>query len=56
MYLLGEITQIEIGADAIRKIMGHSALAGLHISSRDYNKNLGKQSSIRFSLGIGKEF
>lgn len=56
MYLLGDIKQMEVGADLIRHHSSYLLLGGLGYSSREYEINSGKQSSIKISLGIGKEF
>lgn len=56
MYLLGDIKQMEVGADLIRHQSSYLLLGGLSYSSREYEINSGKQSSIKISLGIGKEF
>lgn len=56
MYLLGEIKQIEVGADVIRSYKSYLILGGLSYSLREYKINSGEQTSLRVSLGIGKEF
>lgn len=55
-YLLGEITQLELGADAIRKYKGYLLLGGVGYSSRDYELSSGKQTSMKLTVGFGKEF
>lgn len=55
-YLLGEIKQLEFGADVIRNQGRFLFLGGLSYSARNYEESSGKQNSIRLSLGIGKEF
>lgn len=55
-YLLGEITQLELGADAIRKFKGYLLLGGLGYTSREYELSSGKQTSMKLTLGFGKEF
>jgi hypothetical protein len=55
-YLLGEIKQLEFGADLIRQQGSFLLLGGVSYSSRDYEMSSGKQTSIRLSLGVGKEF
>src|SRR5690606_254178 len=55
-YLLGDIKQMEIGADAIRNFKSYLLLGGISYSSREYEQSSGKQTSIKISLGIGKEF
>lgn len=55
-YLLGEITQLELGADAIRKYKSYLLIGGLGYSSRDYELSSGKQTSMKLTLGFGKEF
>lgn len=55
-YLLGEVTQMDLGADAIRKVGSFSVLGGISYSSREYELNSGKQTSLKISLGIGTEF
>jgi hypothetical protein len=55
-YLLGEITQLEFGADAIRKYKDYLLIGGLSYSSRDYELSSGKQTSMKLTLGFGKEF
>lgn len=56
LYLLGDIKQMEIGADLIRQQASYMLLGGVGYTSREYEINSGKQSSIKISLGIGKEF
>lgn len=56
MYLLGDIKQLEIGADLIRHQSSYLFTAGVGYSSREYEVNSGKQSSIKIAVGIGKEF
>lgn len=55
-YLLGDITQIDLGADVIRKFEKYLFLTGVSYSSRDYELNSGKQTSLKFSVGIGRDF
>jgi hypothetical protein len=55
-YLLGDIKQTEIGADAIRHFKGFLFLGGVSYSLREYEESSGKQSSLRLSFGFGKEF
>jgi hypothetical protein len=56
LYLLGEIKQLEIGADAIYHYQNYLLMSGLSYASRDYELSSGQQTSIKLSLGIGKEF
>lgn len=55
-YLVGEITQLEIGADFLRHQKSYYFLGGVGYASRSYSTNSGEQTSIKISLGIGKEF
>jgi len=56
LYLLGDIKQMEIDVDLIRQQASYMLLVGVGYTSREYEINSGKQSSIKISLGIGKEF
>ena len=56
MYLLGEIKQIEVGADIIHPFKSYLLLGGVSYSLREYELNSGEQTSLKVSLGIGKEF
>jgi hypothetical protein len=56
LYLLGDIKTMELGADFIRGYKGYLLLGGVTYSSREYQVSEGKQTSMRLSLGIGKEF
>jgi|GEM_PF-1981706 len=56
MYLLGEIKQIEVGADVIHSFKSYLFLGGVSYSLREYELNSGEQTSLKVSLGIGKEF
>lgn len=55
-YLLGEIKQLDFGADVIRHYNSFLVLGGVGFANREYNLNSGKQTSMKFSFGIGKEF
>lgn len=55
-YLLGDIKTMEFGVDAIRAYKSYLLLGGFTYSARDYEVSKGKQTSMRLSLGIGKEF
>lgn len=55
-YLTGEITQIDVGADFLRHMKSYYFLGGLGYSMRSYSTNSGEQTSLKLSLGIGKEF
>jgi hypothetical protein len=55
-YLSGEITQMEFGADAIRHFKGYLLLGGVGYASREYKISSGKQTSMKVTLGFGKEF
>lgn len=55
-YLLGDIKTMEFGVDAIRGYKSYLLLGGFTYSSREYEVSEGKQTSMRISIGIGKEF
>lgn len=55
-YLLGDIKQMGISSEAIRHFESFYVLGGLGFSSREYKLNEGKQTSLRITLGLGKEF
>lgn len=55
-YLLGAIPQIEFMSEANRKFEKFYLVLGVGMSNRTYSDNEGKQSSLRFNLGLGKEF
>ncbi|WP_408099090.1 FecR domain-containing protein [Peredibacter sp. HCB2-198] len=55
-YLTGEITQIDAGADFLRHMKSFYLLGGLEFSTRSYSTSSGEQTSLKVSLGIGKEF
>jgi FecR protein len=55
-YLLGEIKQLDFGADFIRHYKSYLLIGGVSYASRDYELNSGKQTSMKFTFGIGKEF
>lgn len=55
-YLLGEIKQLDLGADFIRQYKGYLLLGGVGYATRGYELSSGKQSSMKFSFGFGKEF
>ena len=55
-YLLGEIKQMDLGADFIRHYKSYLLLGGVGYASREYELSSGKQTSMKFSFGIGKEF
>ncbi len=52
-YLLGEIPQLDLGADLIKPYKNFLLLGGLTYSTREYELNSGKQSSLKLSLGLG---
>ena len=56
MYLLGDIKQMEVGADVIHHFKSYLLLGGLSYALREYEINSGEQTSLKVSLGIGKEF
>ena len=56
LYMAGDLSQWEIGADALYHQKNYFLMSGLHYSSRSYSENSGEQTSLRLSLGIGKEF
>lgn len=55
-YLAGEITQLELGADFLRHQKNFYFLGGVGYSSRSYSTSSGEQTSLKVSLGVGKEF
>jgi hypothetical protein len=55
-YLLSGIKQMELGADAIRRYKNYLLIGGLGYSSREYEISSGKQTSMKVTLGFGKEF
>jgi hypothetical protein len=55
-YLLGEIKQIDLGADFIRHYKSYLLLGGVGYATREYELSSGKQTSMKFSFGLGKEF
>lgn len=52
-YLTGEITQLDLGADLIKPYRNFLLLGGVSFSTREYELNSGKQTSIKLSLGLG---
>lgn len=55
-YLTGDISQIDLGADALYHLPNYFLLGGLAYSMRSYGSQSNEQSSIKLSLGIGREF
>lgn len=55
-YLAGDITQLDLGGDVIRRLGSYSVIGGVNYSSREYELNSGKQTSLKLTLGFGKEF
>ncbi|WPU66184.1 FecR domain-containing protein [Peredibacter starrii] len=55
-YLTGEITQLEVGADFLRHMKNYYVLGGVGYASRSYSISSGEQTSLKVSLGLGKEF
>lgn len=55
-YLLGEIKQLDIEADFIHHYKNYLLLFGVGLASRDYDLSKGQQSSMKFSVGLGKDF
>ena len=55
-YLIGAIKQLEVGMDMIARQKKFLILFGLNYAKREYVENVGRQTSYRLSLGIGKEF
>lgn len=55
-YMLGAVPQMEITTEINRQMKNYYALFGLSYSLREYSVGEGSQSSLRLSLGLGKEF
>lgn len=55
-YMLGAIPHMEFSGEANRHLKHFYLILGLGFSSRDYSDSEGSQSSMKFSLGLGKEF
>lgn len=55
-YLLGEVKEIEASSNVLRRFSSFFVLGGGGIVSREYNKSSGKQSSLKLSVGLGREF
>lgn len=56
MYLSGVVKQIELGGEALRHWGKFISTLGASYSMRDYETSSGKQTSLKLSVGIGKEF
>lgn len=56
LYLAGVIKTWEVGGETRYHFQDFFGIAGINYSMRDYDLNSGVQSSLRFSLGIGKDF
>lgn len=55
-YLLGDIKQVDVGLSLLYHYETFFLVGGLNYSKRNYDENSGKQTSMRASIGIGKEF
>ena len=55
-YLTGDISQLDAEALALRHQKNFFWVGGAGFSSRSYSTSSGSQSSIKLTLGIGKEF
>jgi hypothetical protein len=56
-YILGSIKQMDLEVEGLRQWKdGYYFLMGLGYMQREYELNEGAQSSMKFSLGLGKEF
>lgn len=56
-YLLGAIKQMDLEVEGLRQWKeGYYFLMGIGYMQREYELNAGAQSSMKFSLGLGREF
>lgn len=55
-YLTGDISQIDLGGDALYHMKSFYLSGGVNYSMRSYSTNSGEQSSLRIQLGVGREF
>lgn len=55
-YLLGAIPHLEVNLEANRTLKNFYLVMGVSYASRTYEVGEGTQTSMRLSLGIGKEF
>lgn len=54
-YLMGPMTELEVSGMALRRFRENFLVMGLGITGRSYSEGDGEQSSIRLSLGFGRE-
>lgn len=55
-YLTGDISQMDLDAEAFRHQKNFFFVGGVGYSMRSYSTSKGEQTSLRVSIGIGKEF
>lgn len=55
-YLTGSNPELKLGGDFIHRLGQYDFLVGTSFQSRSYSQSSGKQTSLGFNLGIGKEF
>lgn len=55
-YLLGEVKQLDISSDILKHQKKFFFSGGVGFAQRTYPLNSGDQSSLKISIGIGKEF
>jgi hypothetical protein len=55
-YLMGAIGETELSGNIYRTMKDYYLVLGAGFISREYDKNSGKQTSLKLNLGIGREF
>ena len=57
LYLLGEIKQLEVGGEAVHFLKSDLYFSGgVSLGMREYESSAAEQSSMKFTIGLGKEF